>query len=110
MKVAIIQFSDLHISSAEDFIVKNAVSVAHGCKAIVNTCDRVIVVVTGDIIDKGNVNNYNVAKLFFNTIETELKKEVALYSFDYVFVPGNHDLDFNTKDKRPSFRTGSGIS
>lgn len=98
MRMAIIQLSDLHIASADDYIVKNAVAVARSCKAVVNTCDKAVVVVTGDIIDKGKVDNYAVAKQFFDTLKTELLKEASLQSFDYVFVPGNHDLDFGLKD------------
>ena len=102
MRIAIIQLSDLHIASADDYIVKNAVAVARSCKAVVNTCNKAVVVVTGDIIDKGKVDNYAVAKQFFDTLKTELLKEASLQSFDYVFVPGNHDLDFClTDDIRP---------
>lgn len=99
MKTAIVQFSDLHITSADDYIVKNAVKVARSFKAIINTCSKVIVVVTGDVIDKGKVENYANAKQFFDSIKNELLKEATLQSFDYVFVPGNHDLDFSKESK-----------
>ena len=99
MKVAIVQFSDLHITSADDYIVKNAATVARSFKAIVNTCSKVIIVVTGDIIDKGKVENFAFAKQFFDSIKTELYKEATLQSFDFVFVPGNHDLDFSNESQ-----------
>lgn len=98
MKVAIIQLSDLHITSADDFIVKNAAVVARSFKSIINTCNKVVVLVTGDIIDKGNVANYAHAKKFFDDVKTELLKEATLDSYDYVIVPGNHDLDFSQND------------
>ena len=66
MRIGIIQMSDLHITSADDFIVKNAAAVARSCKSIVNTCNKVVVVVSGDIIDRGKVANYSVAEKFFN--------------------------------------------
>lgn len=99
MKTAIIQLSDLHITSAEDFIVKEAAAVARSIKAIVNTCSKVIVVVTGDVIDKGKTDNYVCAKQFFDDFKAELLKEVMLDTYEYVFVPGNHDVDFNTPDE-----------
>lgn len=98
MKIAIVQLSDLHITSGDDFIVKNAAAVARSFKAIVNTCSKVVVVVTGDVIDRGNIDNYAYAKQFFNDLKTELLKEASLDSFDFVIVPGNHDLDFSSKD------------
>jgi len=98
MKVAIIQLSDLHITSADDFIVKNSAAVARSFKSIINTCNKVVVLVTGDIIDKGNVANYAHAKKFFDNVKTELLKEATLDSYDYVIVPGNHDLDFSQND------------
>lgn len=98
MRVAIVQLSDLHITSADDFIVKEAVAIARSFKSIVNTCNKVVVVVTGDIIDKGNVVNYAFAKKFFDDMKSELLKEAVLDSYDYVFVPGNHDVDFSLND------------
>ena len=59
MRIGIIQMSDLHITSADDFIIKNAITIAHSCKSIINTCNKVVVVVSGDIVDKGKVANYN---------------------------------------------------
>ena len=102
MRIGIIQMSDLHIMSADDFIVKNAVTVARSCKSIVNTCNKVVVVVSGDVIDRGKVANYDVAEKFFDDFKTELLKEAVLESYDYVFVPGNHDIDFDLdKQVRP---------
>lgn len=98
MRIGIIQMSDLHITSSGDFIVKNAAAVARSCKSIVNTCNKVVVVVSGDIIDRGKVANYCVAEKFFNDFKAELQKEAALESYDYVFVPGNHDIDFSLYD------------
>jgi len=98
MRIGIIQMSDLHISSADDFIIKNAIAIAHSCKSIINTCNKVVVVVSGDIIDKGKVANYSLAEKFFNDLKTELQKEASLDGFDYVFVPGNHDINFNIDD------------
>ena len=95
MRIGIIQMSDLHITSASDYIVQNVVGVARACKSIINTCDKVVVVVTGDIIDRGQVANYAIAEQFFNSFKSELQKEAELESYDYVFVPGNHDIDFS---------------
>lgn len=90
--------SDLHISSDKDKIISNASKIARSVSAIVNTCQKVVVVITGDIIDKGETDNYVYAKHMLENFRKEIEKEANLESWDYVFVPGNHDIDF----KQPS--------
>lgn len=87
--------SDLHIASEEDYIVKEVRRLARSIAAKVNCCNKVIVVLTGDIIDKGNVSNYEYAKTMLKNFKSEIQKEAQLESWDYIIVPGNHDLDFN---------------
>lgn len=95
MKVAIIQMSDLHIASGNDTIVVNVTELARSVSTIVNTCQKIIVVITGDIIDKGQTDNYYYAKQMLADFRNEIEKEASLESWDYVFVPGNHDVDFS---------------
>lgn len=99
MRLGIIQMSDLHISSADDYVIQNVVAIARSCKSIVNTCKKVVLVVSGDIVDKGMVANYAIAEQFFKSFKSELQKEAILESYDYVFVPGNHDLDFSVDNQ-----------
>lgn len=68
MKVAIIQMSDL--ASEEDYIVKEVRTLARSIVAKVNCCNKVIVVLTGDIIDKGNVSNYEYANTMLENFKS----------------------------------------
>lgn len=97
MKVAIIQMSDLHISSDKDYIIDNARELARSVSSVLNTCQKVALVITGDIIDKGNVMMYQHAKRFLKDFKDEIQKESNLLEWQYVIVPGNHDLDFNMR-------------
>lgn len=97
MKVAIIQMSDLHIASDKDYIIDNARKLARSISSVVNNCQKVALVITGDIIDKGNVVMYQQAKKFLTDFKNEIQKEVKLLDWQYVIVPGNHDLDFNMR-------------
>lgn len=99
MRIGIIQMSDLHISSASDFIVENVKNIVRSCKSVVNTCNKLVVVVSGDIIDKGNVGNYTIAEQFFNSFKDGLYREAKLDDFTYVLVPGNHDIDFSVNNE-----------
>ena len=94
MKLAVIQMSDLHITSGTDYIVEKSRNLARATASILNECSKVAVVVTGDIVDKGNVANYQFAKKMFQDFRNEIEKETKFDSWEYVFVPGNHDLDF----------------
>lgn len=94
MKLAVIQMSDLHITSGTDYIVEKSRKLARATASILNECSKVAVVVTGDIVDKGNVANYQFAKKMFQDFKNEIEKETKFDSWEYVFVPGNHDLDF----------------
>lgn len=95
MKLAIIQMSDLHISSEDDFIVKNTRMLARTATQILNECDKAVFVITGDIVNKGNVANYTWAKTMLENFKIEIEKESKISNWDYVMVPGNHDLDFS---------------
>lgn len=95
MKLAIIQMSDLHITSENDYIVKSSRTLARASAQILNECDNAVFVVTGDIVDKGNVSNYQWAKKVFKDFQNEIGKEANIAKWDYVIVPGNHDLDFS---------------
>ena len=106
MKVALIHLSDLHVKSKEDFLVLNVKHFAAACAPVVNTCEKVIVAVTGDVVDRGQVANYPIAERFFREFEELIHQENADCTFDYIFVPGNHDLDYDhdpNKNLRPAF-------
>lgn len=75
MKLAIVQMSDLHITSENDYIVKSSRTLARASAQILNECDKAVFVVTGDIVDKGNVSNYQWAKKMFKDFQDEIEKE-----------------------------------
>lgn len=77
MKLAVIQMSDLHITSENDYIVKHARTLARAASQILNQCNFVVPVVTGDIVDRGNVSNYQWAKRMFEDFHDEIRKEVV---------------------------------
>lgn len=99
MKIAIIQLSDIHISSNRDWIISRAKYYVAASKSVVNECQKVIIVLSGDIANTGKVEEYQVASSFFRKLEEGLKQENdALGKFEYVIVPGNHDCYFPDKE------------
>lgn len=106
MKTAVLHLSDLHISSEEDFVVSNSGLIAKGIRYYTNECSQCVIVVTGDIIDKGNVESYGIAKNFFNTLKVELTREKDII-VNFILVPGNHDIDFSSPQKLRNMAIGS---
>ncbi len=100
MKVAIIQLSDIHIKSKNDFILQHVDEFVRSCKHIINECFKLVFVITGDIANQGSKEEYDLAYDWLKSCETGWKKEaLCLNSIDYVIVPGNHDCDFSSSVK-----------
>lgn len=96
MKVALLQLSDIHIKSENDFIIKHQEDFYRSCKALINECTKLIVVITGDIAFSGNEKEYAVAYNWLKQCESSWKREASfLNSVEYIVVPGNHDCDFS---------------
>ena len=91
MKVALIHFSDFHISSPEDFVVTHASQIAAACRPLTNLCEKAFIIITGDIIDKGSVEAYKYAESALLGLKSEIKKENSSLDIQFVIVPGNHD-------------------
>lgn len=96
MKAAIIQLSDIHIKSNNDFIIQKKDAFFRSCKSIINQCSKLIIVITGDIAFSGKKEEYDIALNWLKDCESLWKKEAKfLNSIDYIIVPGNHDCNLS---------------
>lgn len=91
-KVRVLHLSDLHLTNNQKDIPLAQIRAFKRelIKAIkdIKRIDGIdIVSVTGDIINKGRVNEYGFVKDFFR----EVSKEVQIPLEKFVFAPGNHD-------------------
>lgn len=92
MKIAIIQLSDIHLSSEKDWIISRARHFIAASKGVVNECQKVIFVISGDIANTGQEKEYQSALIFLHSLEDGLRVENdRLEKFEYIIVPGNHD-------------------
>lgn len=96
MKIGIIHLTDIHLKSSQDFIFQKVECLANSCRELVNSVQNLFIVVTGDVIDCGKVQNYQYAKNLFRDVEKSLIKENPLISkAEFIIVPGNHDCNFD---------------
>lgn len=96
MSLTVIHFSDIHIKTADDVILKRVRELKTACVSSLPNNGDVIISISGDIAFSGSKQQYNLAK---NLID-----EIAEYIFTqkgsrvYVaMVPGNHDCDFSSE-------------
>ncbi|TYQ18423.1 UNVERIFIED_CONTAM: putative phosphohydrolases [Acetivibrio alkalicellulosi] len=89
----IIQVSDLHNSEdtkkEEDRCLKITKSLIMTVKKEVPTNQQILVVVCGDLINKGDKNAFNFVKKVLDEIRSQF---ASSYNVKFGFVPGNHDL------------------
>ncbi|XMB85407.1 metallophosphoesterase [Mycoplasmatota bacterium WC44] len=95
MQVMFVHLTDLHFSTKTQFNINtrrekiiNSVMTKLGPKV-----QEVIIIVSGDIVNKGEARAYNNAYSFLANIRNQLIKIIPSVSF--VFSPGNHDCNFD---------------
>lgn len=103
MKLAILHLSDLHISSDNaSWIIDRAHQVANAVKLNCSDCQKIYVVVSGDIANKAEVEEYNNALIFFNRLKSGLSNNyqgIIPVEKHILCVPGNHDVLLKEENK-----------
>lgn len=96
MATIIIQLSDLHFSAGENdnILLERADALCGAMRAQTSRGDSCAIVVSGDIVNKGQQGGYKVAEEFFEKVFHELRTHLGTDPH-FAFVPGNHDHDFS---------------
>ena len=111
MQIGLLHISDIHIQAQSDWVLNHSVQIRTALNTTFEHCQRIYIVVSGDIAYSGNKQQYSLAKNFLNGIRDWLNR---VYSKEFVFqqiivVPGNHDCDFTIDNqlRRNSVKTVS---
>lgn len=89
MRIALVHLSDFHIQDRKclhekiDKLIKSF--------NLINDIDKFIIVFTGDLADRGQINEYKSSRWVIGKLIVGLKN-ISKTSVDLVMVPGNHDL------------------
>ena len=95
-KFHILHLSDLHISDKLTSTLNALIRDVSNNKELINS--NVIIVITGDIINRGNYKYRNTAIDFFDNLKKSFDQK-KINIIDVQIVPGNHDkvIDLNQK-------------
>lgn len=97
MSFLIVHLSDFHFKSAADSVADRALAVKQAVIAKVPAPEACFLVLSGDIANTGDPEEYETATRFINGLTTGLT-DSGLSNVHVVAVPGNHDLNLRTEN------------
>jgi Calcineurin-like phosphoesterase len=102
MHIAILQISDIHISSKDDLALGRAPLIRQAIQPRIPEKCAVLVTYTGDLAFSGKRHEYELAEKFLHEMTAELTQIPGLNVLGTVVIPGNHDCDLSLAgDARP---------
>ena len=102
MELVLVHLTDIHIKDDQDFdVFFNRVHSLSGaiCDHITEPNDTtVLLCVTGDLAFSGKESQYTAVGMILEQLCSEIENSFPEVDIHPVFVPGNHDCDFDDKD------------
>lgn len=95
MPIAILHLSDIHISSKSDHILKRSEAIAAALRPYLPSAQAVIILLSGDIAQSGQVEEYALAEMLLYEITDHIANETSV-PIGVICAPGNHDCDFTS--------------
>lgn len=95
MKIMILHLSDMHFGDEVSFSEENVQGIVNALNRLSYRIKNVLVIISGDLSYSGKKKQYDQAKLFIDSLENFLKDRYPMKQFDFVLVPGNHDVDYD---------------
>ena len=100
MDVGILHLTDLHLNPKDNFIIDKIEEINNALKIEINQFERLYIVVTGDIVDRGAKEAYNFARKFLLDLKESLETINKHLVIKFIIVPGNHDCNFKEYDNQ----------
>ncbi|TYB30553.1 MAG: hypothetical protein FXF47_08645 [Candidatus Mcinerneyibacterium aminivorans] len=96
MGLTLVHLGDIHFKEENNYIINNSDMFSNYLINEIDQPKKVLFLITGDISFSGKEEEYEIAHKYFKNVEKKLIQKVAsLEIVDFVFVPGNHDCNFN---------------
>lgn len=93
MITTIIHLSDIHFKSEKDIVLKRTDQIVSSLRPHLTHTSTIIVAITGDIAQSGDLGEYSVATKFLTDLKKKIQKETEA-PLHFAISPGNHDCDF----------------
>lgn len=104
MDLIITQLTDIHIKQESDLdnLLQRTGSIVGAIFEVVRNVKEtmLLICVTGDIAFSGTEEQYILAELFFDDIYEKITNRYQEIYVQFVFIPGNHDCDFTSKENK----------
>lgn len=98
MRIMILHLSDMHFCGEVSFSEKNIQSIIRALNRSSSGIEHVLVIISGDLAYSGKKKQYDQVKIFLDSLEVSLRNRYAMKQFDFILVPGNHDVDYDKGD------------
>lgn len=97
MKLLVVHLSDVHFSGSSNAITDRSTAIASAAMSSFPTAEHVLLVFSGDIVNKGESEGYLIAREFIQDTVTRINsRKQPPQSIKLAIVPGNHDCNLST--------------
>ena len=91
MKLAILHISDIHITKGYCSVFNRIKAISESFN-VLNKLDAIIIAITGDIVDNGKPEEYEVANKFIEKLKEVIENVHKISNIEVIIIPGNHDI------------------
>jgi hypothetical protein len=99
VKLLIVHLSDIHLVEDENSVEAKFAPIARALQNEETDLSGVVIVVSGDIAFAGKKAEYEKATRALAGLANDLRERTKVDDVRFVFVPGNHDCDFDQADE-----------
>lgn len=94
MKFLLVHLSDIHLTVNNNSFLEKSEALYKAFQNIAHEMERIIIVITGDIVYSGKSEEYNIAMKVIDDLIGKTKSYTKK-TVDIILIPGNHDCNFD---------------
>lgn len=96
MEIGILHLTDIHFEEKNNFLENKHDKIFDAIKNEINGLGKFYIIITGDLINKGNTKNYQIFNKFIINLIQRIEEVIPTR---LIMIPGNHDCDFNKENQ-----------
>lgn len=99
MKILIVHLSDIHLKDKDNSVLKKKEQISNAFQNEALEMDNLFIVITGDIAFSGKDAEYSQAMELVNSVKSNIES-YSKKRVHSVMITGNHDCDYENKNKK----------